>query len=176
MKNILFLCGPNGIGKTTICKCILSLLPGSAYVDSDGCRMMNPFVLDDGTIPTIAKNISGLIGNYLACDSVQTVILSYGFHGRRKEVFDRVMGALPLCEIRFLPFQLICGEEENLRRLKAGGRNTDRIKRALEVSRKAYEEIEYPEVDITELSANAAAKRIIRQAGLLRLTETPGQL
>lgn len=168
MKDLLFLCGPNGIGKTTICKSILSRLPGSAYVDSDGCRMMNPFVLDDRTIPTIAKNISGLIGNYLACDAVQTVIFSFGFHGRRKEVFDRVMRALPMRELRFAPFALICSDKENLRRMKADGRDVDRMERALKTAREAYWDIEYPQIDITDLSADEAATRIINHAGLER--------
>ncbi len=35
MKNLLFICGPNGIGKTTISKEIIRQLPNSAYVDSD---------------------------------------------------------------------------------------------------------------------------------------------
>ncbi len=168
MKDLLFLCGPNGIGKTTICRSILSRLPGSAYVDSDGCRMMNPFVLDETTIPMIAKNMSGLIGNYLACDAVQTVIFSYGFHGRRKEVFDRVMSALPMRELRFAPFALICGEEETLRRMKADGRDVDRMESALKIPRNAFLDIEYPQIDITDLSADEAATRIINQAGLKR--------
>lgn len=166
MKNFLFLCGPNGIGKTTICKSILKQLPGSAYVDSDACRMMNPFVLDDSTIPTIAKNISGLIGNYLECNAVQTVIFSYGFHGRRKEVFDRVMRALPMHELRFMPFALICSVEENLRRMKADGRDTDRMERALKTAREAFGDIEYPQMDISGLSADEAAAWIIDRAGL----------
>lgn len=94
MKNLLFICGPNGIGKTTICKEILRKLPNSAYVDSDPCRLMNPFILDDETIPTIAKNISDLIINYIDCLVIETVIFSYGFHGRRREVFEKVMQAV----------------------------------------------------------------------------------
>ena len=166
MKNFLFLCGPKGIGKTTICKSILNQLPGSAYVDSDDCRMMNPFNLDDGTIPTIAKNISGLIGNYLECNAVQTVIFSYGFHGRRKEVFDRAVRSLPMHELRFVPFALICSVEENLRRMKADGRDVDRMERALKTAREAYGDIEYPQIDVTDLSAEEAAMRIIDLAGL----------
>ena len=168
MKDFLFLCGPNGIGKTAICRSILSRLPGSAYVDSDCCRMMNPYVLDDGTIPTIAKNISGMIGNYLECDAIQTVIFSYGFHGRRREVFDRVMGAVLIHEPRFVPFVLICGEEENMRRMKADGRDPDRIEKALKISREAFPDAQYPQIDITELSAEEAAARIISLAGLLK--------
>ncbi len=70
MKRLIFLCGPNGIGKTTICRTLLHILERSTYVDTDPCRMMNPFVLNDGTIPTIAGNIASLIGNYLDCPAV----------------------------------------------------------------------------------------------------------
>lgn len=167
MKNFLFLCGSNGIGKTTICRNIVKRLSGSAYVDSDCCRMMNPFALDERTIPTIAKNISGLIENYLDCNVIQTVIFSYGFHGRRKEIFDRIMGNLSTRELNFLPFVLTCGKEENLRRMKADGRDADRIERALETSRKAHQNIEYLQIDITELSVDEATELIISRAGLL---------
>jgi energy-coupling factor transporter ATP-binding protein EcfA2 len=169
MKNFLFLCGPNGIGKTTICRNIVKCLSGSAYVDSDYCRMMNPFVLDERTIPTIAKNIAGLIGNYLDCNVVQTVLFSYGFQGRRKEIFDRIMGDLSTHEIRFLPFALTCGKEGNIRRMKIDGRDTDRIERALEISRNAYPDIEYPQIDITELSVDEATALVISRAGLSEL-------
>lgn len=108
MKNILLLCGPNGIGKTTICKEIIKQLPNSAYVDSDPCRVMNPFVLNDDTIPTIAKNISDLLINYLKCPIVNTVVFSYGFHGRRREVFQRILLDISKTEILFSIFYLIC--------------------------------------------------------------------
>jgi hypothetical protein len=168
MKNFLFLCGSNGIGKTTICRNIVKRLPGSAYVDSDDCRRMNPFALDETTIPTIAKNISGLIGNYLSCDVIQTVIFSYGFHGRRKEVFDRIMSDLSAHEVRFLPFLLTCGEEENMRRMKVDGRDPDRMERALETSRNAHLDVDYPQIDITGLSVGEATDLIMSRAGLLK--------
>ena len=166
MKDFLFLCGANGIGKTTICKNIVKRLSGSAYVDSDGCRMMNPFVLDETTIPTVAKNISGLLGNYLECGVIQTVIFSYGFHGRRKEIFDLVMKDISVHEMSFSPFVLTCSEAENKRRMEADGRDIDRMERAFEVSRSAYLDIEYPKIDVTGLSVDEAASLIMRRAGL----------
>jgi len=61
VKKLMFVCGPNGIGKTTLCTELVNRRPGTAYVDSDPCRLMNPFVLDDVTIPVIAQNIAGMI-------------------------------------------------------------------------------------------------------------------
>lgn len=165
MKNLLFLCGPNGIGKTTICRGIVKLLSNSAYVDSDPCRLMNPFILNDETMPTIRKNISGMLINYLECPAVHTVIFSYGFHGRRKEIFDSVMRDLSKYEFRFIPFLLTCSEEENIRRMKADNRNLQRIQYALEVSRKVFDHTGYPQIDVTKLSVEEAVNFIIKQAG-----------
>lgn len=161
MKTLIFLCGPNGIGKTTLGKALLSKINNSAYVDSDPLRYMNPPVLDDDTIPTVRKNISGLIQNYLDCPTVETVIFSYGFHGRRKEVFDGVMDDLSVNTYQFVPFLLTCGEEENIRRMQTDGRDEERIKRAVEVSRKAFNDVTYPQIDITNLTVDETADYIL---------------
>lgn len=166
MKKLLFLCGPNGIGKTSISKKLVNMLPHSAYVDSDPCRIMNPFVLNDDTIPTISKNISDLISNYFNCPAVEIVIFSYGFHGRRKEVFARVIESISSFQYDFVPFLLWCGKEENIKRMNADSRSEDRIARALEESRKAFDEISYPKIDITHLSIEQAASAILAQANL----------
>ncbi len=166
LKNFLFLCGANGIGKTTIAKEIIRVLPHTAYVDSDPCRMMNPFVLDDNTIPTISKNISDLITNYMNCPLIETVIFTYGFHGRRREVFDNIILNISKVEYRLVPFLLWCTEEENIHRMSLDGRSKERVKRAISESRGAFENISYPKIDITNLSPEQAAKLIIKQTEL----------
>jgi Cdc6-like AAA superfamily ATPase len=166
MKNILFLCGPNGIGKTTICKEIIKQLPNSAYVDSDPCRFMNPFVLNDDTIPTIVKNISDLLINYLKCPIVNTVVFSYGFHGRRREVFQSIISEIYKSEYEFIPLLLWCSEEENINRMNVDNRSANRIQRALNESRKSFDDVTYPKLDITNLSVSEAAKTIITKTGL----------
>ncbi len=166
MKNILFLCGPNGIGKTTVSKEIVKQLPNSAYVDSDPCRIMNPFILNDDTIPTIAKNISDLLINYLKCPIVNTVIFSYGFHGRRKEVFQKVMYEISKTEHNFIPLLLWCSEEENINRMNLDRRSANRIQIALNESRISFNDVTYPKLDITNMSVSEAAKAIIIKAKL----------
>jgi hypothetical protein len=42
----------------------------------------------------------------------------------------------------------------------------DRIQRALNESRKAFDDVVYPKLDITSLSVSEAAKTIIKEAGL----------
>lgn len=167
MKNLLFLCGPNGIGKTSISKEIVRVLPNSAYVDSDWCRFMNPFILNDDTIPTISRNISSMILAYLNCSIIKTVIFTYGFHGRRKEVFDDVMRQISVFPYEFIPYLLWCDENENIRRIQTDGRSKEHIERTINQSRKAFDNITYEKINITELSVNQAAAFIIAKAGLL---------
>lgn len=166
MKNLLFICGTNGIEKTTICKEIIRKLPNSAYVDSDPCRQMNPFILNDETIPTIAKNISDLLINYIDCPVIETVIFSYGFHGKRREVFEIIMKAVSIRDFNFIPLLLTCSEEENIKRMDMDNRSPERKQRAIEESRKAFDDIPYPQIDITDYSASEAAEDIIKKAGL----------
>ena len=166
MKSIVFICGPNGIGKTTLCKALLARLANTAYVDSESCRLMNPFVLDDDTIPTIRGNLSALIRNYLDCPVVRTVIFSYGFHGRRKEVFDGVIEDISDRAYNFIPILLTCDEAENIRRMHCDGRDVERIRRAVEVSRDAYSGVTYPAIDISTLSVDEAVSRILDVSGL----------
>lgn len=165
-KTVLFLCGPNGIGKTTICKEIIKQLPNSAYVDSDPCRIMNPFVLNDETISTISKNISDLLINYLKCPIVNTVVFSYGFHGRRKEVFQKIIPEISKVEHDFIPFLLWCSKAENINRMNVDNRSANRIQRTLNESRKAFDDVTYSKLDITNLTVSEAAKTIITKARL----------
>ncbi len=166
MKKLLFLCGANGIGKTTISKEIINILPNSAYVDSDPCRIMNPFILNDTTIPTISKNISDMIINYFNCSLVETVVFSYGFHGRRKEVFERISDTISVVKHNFIPFLLWCDEQENISRMKFDNRTIGQIERTLNESRKSYETVTYPKIDISKLSVKQAAEFIINQTRL----------
>lgn len=161
MKRLLFICGPNGVGKTTVCRHIVEHTPNTAYVDSDACRLLNPFVLDNVTIPVIAKNISDMIRNYLQCDYVDTVLFSYGFHGRRKEVFDRVLASLDDLDYRFCPVLLLCEEDENIRRMHQDGRDAARIRRAIEQSRKAFADVDYQSLDVTNLTVAETADSIL---------------
>ena len=128
--------------------------------------MMNPFVLNDLTIPTISQNISGMILNYFECPLVQTVVFSYGFHGRRREVYDRVMDRISAYPYRFIPYLLWCQERENIKRMRMDNRCAERIQRTMTESRKAFEGVAYPQIDITDMSALQAARTILSVSGL----------
>jgi energy-coupling factor transporter ATP-binding protein EcfA2 len=155
VKDLILVCGANGIGKSTACRALVASLPHSAYVDSDWCRCMNPFAFSPETIDLIVANIAGLMGNYFRCRTVEHVIFSYGFHGPRRQIFDRILAALAddgVC-YRFCPVTLYCEAGENVHRMQADGRDAARIERALE-AREIYARLPYPTVDVSHLSVD----------------------
>ena len=105
-----------------------------------------------------------MIRNYFDCPAIQMVVFSYGFHGRRQEVFEGVLADLSDMEYRFVPLLLTCEEDENIRRMNCDNRDPERIRRALEVSRQAFSDVDYPQIDITRLSVQDSVTEILSVA------------
>lgn len=47
-KKLIFICGPNGVGKSTTGGELISHIDNSAFVDSDLCALRNPFINNEG--------------------------------------------------------------------------------------------------------------------------------
>lgn len=160
MKKLILIQGPNGVGKTTLCKLLNQKLMNSALVEPDWCRMINPFYYDDEIISLTISNMTHMLRSYLQCSSVQYVIFNFGFHGPRKEIYEQVMENLKDLEYEFVPITVTCDEEENVRRMIKDYRDSERIKRAL-AARSIYENLSTPLIDTTRLSAEETAARVI---------------
>lgn len=52
-KNLIVIIGPNGVGKSSVAKSLLSHYLKSAFVDSDWCRVINPFPFTEVTKETV---------------------------------------------------------------------------------------------------------------------------
>lgn len=162
MKNLILVCGPNGVGKSSACKALIELLPNSAFIDSDYCRYMNPFRFSEEDIRIVVSNISTLMVNYFTCSTMENVIFQYGFHGPRRQIYARILSVLDQKEIayRSCPIILTCDQAENIRRMRRDGRDPERIARAIEKTRSLYDEYDYPRIDGTNLSITETASAI----------------
>lgn len=167
-KNLIVIIGPNGVGKSSVAKSLLSHYPKSAFVDSDWCRVINPFPFTEVTKETVTDNIFCLIRNYLQCRDIDYVIFTYGFHGERKAIFEEILHRLEREKINFECSMIIlkCSLEENIRRMKLDGREENRIKRGIDNTFHFYDRYDYLTIDTTELEIEQVADRIAEIIGI----------
>ena len=163
MKRLLIIIGPNAVGKTTTAKYLVEKLPKTAYVDSDWCRYMNPFLLTDITKEVVKENIYCILRNYLTCAEIDTIIFTYSWHGGRKEIYDRVIEQLRNDGIEFVENIIIlkCSEKENVRRALEDKRDEERVERGKKTFL-FYDNFNYQRIDTTELSVAEVAESILR--------------
>jgi cytidylate kinase len=160
MKKLIMICGPNGVGKTTLTKTLNRRLMNSALIDPEWCRMINPFYFDDEINLLTISNMTHLLRSYLSCTSINYVIFNYGFHGPRRMIYDNVMDNLKDLDYEFIPIIVTCDEQENIDRMLADDRDEERIKRALSV-RGIYDDINYPLIDSTKLTVEETVEKVI---------------
>ncbi len=160
MATLIFLHGPNGIGKSTVCKALHSRLSHSAWLESEWCRMTHPFAWNEEIISLTISNITHMLRSYLECPWLDYVIFAYGFHGPRQRIWDTVYRGLQAIPHRFVPITLTCSEQENVARMKRDGRDQARIQRAL-AARSLYDVLGYPRIDITHLTIDQTVERIL---------------
>ena len=162
MKKLILVCGANGIGKSTACKRLIEILPSSAYIDSDYCRYMSPFSFSTGEMAVVVSIISNMMINYFSLSTINNVIFQYGFHGLRRQTFNRILALLDENGIKykFCPILLECSLEENMRRMQNDNRDSERINRAIVNTRNIYDEFCYPTIDVTQLSPEETASKM----------------
>ncbi|MBQ8040979.1 MAG: AAA family ATPase [Lachnospiraceae bacterium] len=162
MKQLIVIIGPNGTGKSTTAKTYVEQYPQTAYVDSDWCRVMNPFDFTEITQETITENIYCLLHNYLTCNAVKTVIFTYGWHGPRKKIYDSVIAKLKQDGIDFNEVIIVlkCSKDENIKRAIKDGGDESRVNRGMEMTFSFYDEFDYPIIDTTNMTPSQAATEI----------------
>lgn len=160
MKKLIFIHGPNGVGKSTLCRILNLKVQNSAWLDSEWCRMTNPFIFNDEIIKMVEKNISSMLRSYLECTTIEYVIFSYGFHGQRKKIFENILKYLSDIEYQLIPITVTCSYEENRARMIKDGRDEERIDRALS-ARNIYDSYHYPAIDTTEISTEETVYKVL---------------
>lgn len=160
MNTFIFLHGPNGVGKSSVCKTLHSRLQRSAWLESEWCRMTNPFILNEETISLTITNMTQMLRTYLSCSWLDYVFMSYGFHGARQQIWDTVQTNLQTISYAYAPITLTCDTDENIARMVTDGRDQGRIHRAIS-ARELYDALPHPRIDTTSLTIEQTADRVI---------------
>lgn len=150
------------MGKTTVCKALEHELPNSVFLDGDWCWDSNPFQVTEETKAMVLKNIKFLLNSFLSCTAYDNIIFCWVMH--EQEIIDELISGLNTENIRMHLISLVCSPESLIRRIgidiNAGIRKTDIIERSL--SRLSlYEALNTEKIDVSNITAEAAAKRII---------------
>ena len=66
MKNLIFVNGTMGAGKTAVCRALQSRLEPCVLLDGDWCWDMRPFTVTDETKAVVVDNICAMLGNFPA--------------------------------------------------------------------------------------------------------------
>lgn len=152
-KKLIFICGPNGVGKSTTGRELISNIENSAFVDSDLCALRNPFLNTEG-IDIGRQFMLFMLTKYLECSIYETIIWAYGFHGHRKANFTEIMKKLREVnrDFDFIPIILTCDLDENIKRMKSDNRDEARIERAINNTRIIYKDYPFPSINTTKLT------------------------
>lgn len=161
MKKLIMVNGTMGIGKTSVCNELLSLMEPSVFLDGDWCWNMNPFVVTDETKRVVMSNITHMLRNYLNCSEYENVIFCWVMH--HESIIQEVLDALEDSDFILYKFTLVSREDALVDRLRNDVENKVRpieiIERSIQKS-KYYEDMSTVKLDVSDISANEAARFI----------------
>ena len=116
VKTLYLIGGTMGVGKTTVCRELNQLLPGSVFLDGDWCWDMSPFTVNAETKAMVMDNICHCLNNFLHCSGLENVVFCWVMH--RQDILDDLLSRLDLTACRVLPISLTCTEEALCSRLQ----------------------------------------------------------
>jgi len=163
-KNLIFIGGTMGAGKTTVAKQLLEDLPASVMLDGDWCWMAAPFVVNEETKEMVMQNITFMLAQFLECTVYQNVIFCWVMD--HQSIIDEIMMRLQeqiLVEPHFINFSLVLSrdalEERLSRDISLGIRKPDIIERSA-ARLPLYEKIESVKIDVGNCTVKEAAAQI----------------
>lgn len=161
MKNLIFINGTMGAGKTAVCQELKKLITPSIFLDGDWCLDMEPLILTEETKTMAVDNICYLLENFIECSECRNIIFCWVMH--EQSIVDSILKRLNLCGINFRLFTLMISEQALRARLgkdvSSGIRKSDIIERSV-ARLPLYNKMNSTKIDVSHISAADAAARI----------------
>lgn len=162
MKEIYFIGGTMGIGKTTIAKALNKKLDHSVFLDGDWCWYANPFVVNDQTKKMVIDNITYLLNNFIKSDAYDYIIFCWVLD--KQEIIDKILSNIDLKSYKVINISLTSDENSIVERLNKdialGIRNEDVIKRSIEKI-KLYDELKTVKIDTKNKEVSTVVNEIL---------------
>lgn len=166
MKNLIFINGTMGVGKTTISKELKNILPNCIFLDGDWCWDMSPFIVTDETKKMVLDNITHLLNNFISCSEYKNIIFCWVMH--EESILDDVLSRLNKYDCIIHKFSIVCSEQTLISRItkdiNQGVRENDVIERSVP-RLKNYFQMDTQKIDVNHISAKEAAEKIYKLIG-----------
>jgi deoxyadenosine/deoxycytidine kinase len=160
MKNVIFINGTMGVGKTTVCRELQKTLPNCVFLDGDWCWDSSPFVVTEETKAMVIRNIAYLLNSFLLCSEYENIVFCWVMH--QSEIADIICASLT-GSFDYHLFTLSCSEtslrDRLLADIKAGKRKPDIVDRSIERI-PLYARMPTEKIDVSEITPTQAADLI----------------
>jgi len=161
MKNLIFINGTMGVGKTATSRELQKLLPNCVFLDGDWCWDMSPFIVNDETKNMVVDNICYLLNNFISCSVFENIIFCWVMH--EQSIIDDVLSRLEKHDYKLYKFSLICTEQALISRItKDIQRRTDDVINRSVLRLKNYYQMDTCKIDVSNISAKEAADIIFK--------------
>lgn len=151
-----------GVGKTTVCQSLKTVLDNSAFLDGDWCWDMHPFQVNKETKEIVIENICFLLNNFIRCSVFKNVIFCWVMD--RQEIIDSIASRLDLSACRMYSVSLVCSPETLKKRLHGDIekqlRTSDIIARSLE-RLPHYEQLDTVKIDVSDKNVGQIVNEIL---------------
>ena len=161
MKNLIFVNGTMGAGKTAVCRALQGRLEPCVFLDGDWCWDMRPFIVTEETKAVVTDNICAMLGNFLRCSAWENIV--YCWVMQDKASADNILRRLDLTNVNARLFTLMVSEKALRARLdadvQAGKRTADVIERSV-ARLPLYERMDSEKIDTDALTPDQIAEII----------------
>lgn len=134
MKELVFINGTMGVGKTSTGRELLSLLAPAAFLDGDWCWTMEPFTVNEETKAMVLDNVAHVLNGFLHCSAYRHVIFCWVMH--EHSIVEEILRRLDASDAHFSLFTLTASEQALSARLRKdieeGRRSSGILARSLE--------------------------------------------
>ena len=161
MKNLIFINGTMGSGKTTVSQKLKILLSKSIFLDGDWCWDMVPFIVNIETKEMVLENIAFLLNNFLKCSEYENVIFCWVMH--EEGIIKDILKRLESNNYKLYKFSLICSKEELKKRILKDIENGIRDESVLErsyIKMDNYKMMDTIKMNTDKISAREIATQI----------------
>ena len=133
-KKLYMIGGTMGVGKSTVCRLLKTILPDCVFLDGDWCWDSNPFVVTAETKNIVMDNICHILNNFLNCSAYKNIVFCWVMHDQ--SIIDNILANLNLNGAEIKCISLTADKDVIIKRLEkdisAGIRKADIIERSLE--------------------------------------------